>query len=190
MHNSGRLVRVFFRDGPHPSDWMDLRTEGPLPTGRFDHHRPGVTAGVMYLASRSEPPMKMDAFSCALAETFQLQRVIDVTTRQPCVVWWTSTRPMYLLDLASSWTSRAGGDQALCSGDRSAAQLWTRKIHTAFPTLDGLTWPSSIVGPGRSVAITERAKDAIPHRPDLLRPPSAGASSRPQWRASCRGLSR
>ncbi len=69
----------------------------------------------------------MDDFSCALAETFQLQRAIDVTTRQPCVVWWTSTRPLYLLDLASSWTSRAGGDQALCSGDRSAAQLWTRK---------------------------------------------------------------
>lgn len=175
MHAGARLVRVFFREGPHPSDWMDLRTEGPLASGRFDHHQPGVPAKVMYLARRGDPPTRMDGLACALAETFQMSRVIDVTTRQPWVVWWMPTRPLRLLDLGSTWTSRAGGNQALCSGDRGTSRSWAREIHAAGPkwpgpTLDGLTWPSSVVGPGRSVVITERAADAVPYRPDLLRP--------------------
>jgi hypothetical protein len=170
-----RLVRIFFRDGPYPSDWMEFRTDGPLASGRFDHHHPGVAAGVMYAARRGSPPAGLDAFACAVAETFQLSRVVDVTTRQPWVVWWTPTRPLRLLDLGSTWTTRAGGNQALCSGDRNVSRSWARAIHRAIgtwtgPDLDGLTWPSSVVGPGKSVVLTERAADAIPHRPDLIRP--------------------
>jgi len=154
---------------------MEFRTEGPLATGRFDHHRPGGEAGVMYAARRGSPRAGLDAFACAMAETFQLSRVIDVTTRQPWVVWWTPTTPLQLLDLGSTWTTRAGGNQALCSGDRGTSRSWARAIHAASrtwpgPVLDGLTWPSSVVGPGRSLVLTEAAADAIPPRPDVLRP--------------------
>ena len=73
-------------------------------------------------------------------------------------------------DRASAWTIRAGGNQALCSGDRRVARAWARACYEAFPGLDRLTWTSSVVGHGRRVALTERAADSIPERPDLLCP--------------------
>ena len=56
-----RVLRVFFRGGPHPTDWMEFRTAGPLPTGRFDHHvvqrnRSGSPPGVMYATRRRWTP--------------------------------------------------------------------------------------------------------------------------------------
>lgn len=171
--HTARLVRTFFRGGPHPSDWSELRRAGPLATARFDHHEPGTGRAVMYLARRGEPPAKLDGLACALAEVFQGSRLIDRTTREPWVAWWTPTRPLRLLDLGSTWTTRAGGNQALCSGDRRVSRAWARAIYEAFPDMDGLTWPSSVVGPGRNVVLTERATGSVPERPDLLCPLSA-----------------
>ena len=172
-----RVLRVFFRDGPYPTDWMEFRTAGPLPTGRFDHHvvrrnRSGSPPGVMYATRRGDPPAPLDALSCALAETFQATRVIDTSSRDPWVVWWTPARPVHLLDLGSTWLARAGGNQALCSGERSISRSWARSIHAAssWPApVDGLTWPSSVLGPGRNVVLFESAADAVPYRPDVLR---------------------
>jgi len=167
-----RMLRIFFRGGPHPTDWMEFRNEGPLSTGRFDHHRPGVPAGVMYLALRGSPPSPLDALSCALAESFQLTRLIDASTRDPWVVWWTPLRAVRLLDLSSTWLARAGGNQSLCSGDRNVSRSWARAIQAApwHTTIDGLAWPSSVLGPRRSAVVTESAADAVPYRPDVLRP--------------------
>lgn len=170
VSHTARLVRIFFRGGPHPTDWSELRNAGPLAAARFDHHEPGTGRAVMYLARRGEPPAKLDGLACALAEVFQASRVIDTATREPWVAWWSPARPVRLLDLGSAWTTRAGGNQALCSGDRRVARAWARAIYGAFPDMDGLTWASSVVGPGRNVALTERATDSIPERPDLLRP--------------------
>ena len=170
VSHTARLVRIFFRGGPHPTGWSEFRHAGPLATARFDHHAPGTSRAVMYLARRGEPLAKLDGLACALAEVFQASRLIDTITREPSVAWWTPTRPVRLLDLGSAWTTRAGGNQALNSGDRRVARAWARAIYGAFPDLDGLTWTSSVVGPGRNVALTERAADSIPQRPDLLCP--------------------
>jgi len=167
-----RMVRIFFRGGPTPTDWMDFRSDGPLSTGRFDHHRAGVPAGVMYLALRGSPPSELDALSCALAETFQLTRLIDASTKDPWVAWWTPRREVRLLDLGSTWLARAGGNQALCSGDRNVSRSWARAIQAApwSTDIDGLAWPSSVLGPGRSAVLAESAGNAVPRRPDVLRP--------------------
>lgn len=169
-----RLLRIFFRGGAHPSDWMQFRTAGPLPTARFDHHQPGDSASVMYVARRGDPPAALDALSCALAETFQVTRLIDTATRDPWVVWWTPSRAVRLLDLSSTWLTRAGGNQALCSGDRRMSQTWARSIQAAAKQwrapVDGLSWPSSVLGSGRNAVLTEAAADAVPYRPDVLRP--------------------
>ena len=184
-----RLLRIFFRSGLHPSDWMEFRTDGPLPTARFDHHRPGVPAGVMYVARRGDPPGPLDALSCAVAETFQATHLIDTSTRDPWAVWWTPSRAIRLLDLGSTWPTRAGGNQALCSGDRTVSRSWARAIHAAATQwsapIDGLAWPSSVLGPGRNAVLTETAADAVPYRPDVLRPlndPGLGAAlQRAAW---------
>ena len=50
--HSGHLLRVIFRGGPHPCDWFEGRTDGPLATARFDHHDHQEPASVMYLATK------------------------------------------------------------------------------------------------------------------------------------------
>ncbi len=41
--------------GKYPCDWMDLRTEGQLPSGRFDHHQSGDAVVVLHVARRGNP---------------------------------------------------------------------------------------------------------------------------------------
>ncbi len=128
----------------------------------------------MYVARRGNTPAPLDALACAVAETFQATRLVDTMTRDPWIVWWKPSRPIHLLDLGSAWLTRAGGNQALCSGDRRRSQTWGRSIHAAAKqwsnSIDGLSWPSSVLGPGRNAVLTEAAADAIPYRPDVLRP--------------------
>ena len=78
--------------------------------------------------------------------------------------------PVVLLDLSSTWTTRAGGNQALCCGDRVVARQWARTIHRQLSDIHGLTWASSVVGGGRCVALSERAQRLLPVRPELFRP--------------------
>lgn len=111
-----------------------------------------------------------NAVTTVVAEVFQASRVIDPTTGAPWLVAWAPVRPLRLLDLAGSWTTRAGGNQALCSGDRKTAQRWARAIFEQLPDLDGLTWPSSVIGTGRNVALFDRHPTAVPTNPDWHRP--------------------
>lgn len=121
----------------------------------------------MYVAQRGPGA---DALTTALAECFQASRVIDPIVGDPWLVAWTPVTPLMLLDLASAWTTRAGGNQALCAGDRRVARRWARAIYKQLAHVDGLCCPSSILGNGRSVALFDRASNAIPLRPDLHRP--------------------
>jgi hypothetical protein len=41
-----RVWRVYFRGGPHPTRWNQMRTFGPT-TARFDHHLPDPRGGPM-----------------------------------------------------------------------------------------------------------------------------------------------
>ena len=86
-----------------------------------------------------------------------------------------------LLDLGSAWLLRAGGTQAVCSGDRARAREWARSIHAGLGgEVDGLTWPSSILGGGRCVVLWESAEDSMPTNPDLnlaLADPGLGGPS-------------
>ncbi|HWL42079.1 MAG TPA: RES family NAD+ phosphorylase [Ilumatobacter sp.] len=168
-------MRIYRRDGAHATAWSAFRRFGPLSSGRFDPHLPPAGErhdgpAVYYAATAGTT----DPITTALAEAFQT-RVIDPLTGRPWLVAWTPRRSLRLLDLAGPWTTRAGGNQALCSGDRGVAQAWARAIHAQFPTIDGVTWNSSVIGTGRVVALFERAEDAVPHLPDLHLPLDAPA---------------
>ena len=65
---------------------------------------------------------------------------------------------------------RAGASQAIGSGPRPAARRWARAIRTAFPTLDGLAYPSSMNGGRRCIAVFDPAADAVPGSPELSLP--------------------
>lgn len=164
------MIRIYRRGGSHPAGWSDFRMFGPTAIGRFDPHLPPPRAqdrGVMYVAQRGPGA---DALTTALAGCFQASRVIDPIIDEPWLVAWTPERPLVVLDLASAWTTRAGGNQALCAGDRRVARRWARAIYEQLTDLDGLCWPSSVLGIGRSLAMFDRGSSAIPLRPDLHRP--------------------
>lgn len=164
---TARLTRIYHRGGGHPASWSGFRTYGPRARARFDLHSPPPrpqSAGVMYLSHKTAVP----GLATALAETFQDTRAIDRSTHEPWAVWWTPRRPLRLLDLASTWMTRAG-NQALCSGDRRQSRRWARAIYTQLSDLEGVCWASSVLGAGRCVALWERAADAIPERPDVHR---------------------
>ena len=55
------------------------------------------------------------------------------------------------------------------SGPRPRAQRWSRHIYDAFPDIDGLYYPSSMHGNQPSVALYERAKNAMPVAPSFNR---------------------
>lgn len=114
----------------------------------------------MYLAIGNE------AFTTAIAEYFQDDRgtvgPVDRRRHGVAVSAFELAAPVQLLDLGSGWVTRAGGNQAICSGARSRSRAWARAIHGAHPTVSGLYHPSSIWGPGRCIALWERAAAAIP----------------------------
>lgn len=138
---------------------------------RFDHHplprRVHPQRAVSYLAGAGA----VDPFEVAVLERFQASGLVDVSTDAPRVVLWTPTRSLRLLDLSGSkWLARVGGNAALMSGARGIARAWSRKIYRTYSDVDGLVWSSSVLPPGRSMVLFERARDALPASPDGDRP--------------------
>lgn len=157
------VLRLHPLTGPHPCAWDEFRhwsTTG----SRFDHHPPPPAdcpeRGVMYLAAGDE------AFTTGIAEYFQDDRgtvgPIDRQRGGLAASAFALATPLQLLDFGSGWVTRAGGNQAICSGPRSASRAWARAIYDAHPTVAGLYYPSSIWGPGRCIALWERGAAAIP----------------------------
>jgi hypothetical protein len=160
-----RLLRVHPLGGPHPVAWNQFRSFGPT-AGRFDHQHPpprtSRTRRVAYFTYGA------DAFIAALAESYQdgagTIGPLDLTRHAPHVSMLETARPLKLLDLSSGWVTRAGGNQAICSGSRRRAQEWARAIYQHHKaSIDGLAYASSVWGPGRCVALWEQAEDAIPN---------------------------
>lgn len=157
------VLRLHPLTGPHPCAWDEFRHWGPTGS-RFDQHplppadHPG--RGVMYLAAGDE------AFTTAIAEYFQDDRgtvgPVDRRRRGLAASAFELAASVQLLDLGSGWVTRAGGNQAICSGPRSASRAWARAIYDEHLTVAGLYYPSSIWGPGRCIALWERGASALP----------------------------
>lgn len=155
------LWRIYFAGGDRPSSWKGFRRFGPLGTARFDHHEPPPhlqDRAILY-AARQGP--------ACFAECFQATRAINRTRRDPWLVCFTLDRDVTLLDLGGEWPTRAGASQAINSGRRTRAREWSRSIYQRYAEVEGLRYPSSMLGRAVAVALYERAEDAIADRPIL-----------------------
>lgn len=153
-----RLWRIYFAGGAHPVAWNTFRYFGPT-NSRFDHHLPPSAVqdrGTIYAAANGMTPF---------AEVFQETRVIDRRLNDPWLVAFDLVRSLELLDLSDSWPTRAGASMAINSGPRPKARRWSQRIYEAYPTIEGLWYPSSMDGNRPAVALYERGLGALPPRP-------------------------
>ncbi len=120
------------------------------------------------------------ALTTAIAECFQDETgagvgPIDVIFDRPTATMFETAIDLVVLDLASGWMTRAGGNQAICAGPRDKSRVWARAIYATYgkkggtPHLAGLAYPSSVRGPGRCIALWETGKAAFPLRPTVTR---------------------
>lgn len=152
------LARIYARGGKYPTTWNGLRFAGPLAGARFDHHVEGGRRGVMYCAR---------SLVTCVAEAFQGARLVDRFADERCLAIFRLTRSVRLLDLSGDWPTRAGASQAISTGPRSRAQEWSRAIYDAYPSVEGLWYPSSMHGGHPSAVLFERAEDALPVAAEL-----------------------
>jgi hypothetical protein len=113
------------------------------------------TRGTVYGALR--------VYTC-FAEVFQDTRTIERSRNRPWLVGFELIRPVSLLDLTGTWPTEAGASMAISSGRRDRARAWSVRIYEGYPTIEGLYYPSSMDSNQPSVALYERAKNAIPTR--------------------------
>lgn len=109
-----------------------------------------------------------------VAECFRDRGVIELSRDTPYYALLGTVRPLRLLDVAdSTWITRAGGNAAISAGLRSVARAWARAIYrhyTGPDAVDGIVYTCATIPPARSVALRERARDALPPRPVVHRP--------------------
>lgn len=175
------LCRIYDRRGDHPTRPDQLRSRGPSGKARFDHHdrnsagkpyvhvgqRGHVTTAVGYFAVRPSPSPtppatgRIDPGSpvvTAVAEAFQDDRVVTISDRQGLAILHT-TVDYAVLDLSSTWATRAGAGSHLSTGPYPTTRRWARAIHGTYPNLMGMCWRSSVHPSGRSLVLNERAAD-------------------------------
>jgi hypothetical protein len=152
------IARIYPRGGRHPSVWHGFRFAGPVPSARFDHHVDGERRGVLYGAR---------AMATCVAEVFQGTRVVDRPSEDRCLAVLRIGGAVRLLDVTGDWPTRAGASQAIASGPRARAQAWARAIYDAYPTVEGLWYPSSRHGGHPALVLFERAGDALPADPEV-----------------------
>lgn len=172
------LWRIYFAGGEHPALWNEFRRFGPLGTARFDHHLPPPHTqdrGILYAAE--------DGPAC-FAEFFQATRTIDRSRREPWLVGFALGGDVRFLELGGPWPTRAGASQAINSGPRLRAREWARAIYDRYPDVEGLRYPSSMLGKAVAVALWERARDAMPLQPVLHIPLTHAGLQRPIQRVA------
>lgn len=165
-----RLMRVHDLAGPWPTSWDQFRAWGPT-ASRFDHHptptRAHTRRRVAYLTHGA------NAFTAALAEHFQDGAggvlPLDLSRGRPAVSLVDTVHDITLLDLDGGWVTRAGGNQSIRTGSRARSRHWARAIYSAHRSVQGLAYSSSVWGPGRCVALWERAERAFPTQPTATR---------------------
>lgn len=156
------LWRIYRRGGEHALGWSGFRSFGPR-DARFDHHLPPPRdqERAIYYAARE--PM-----TC-LAEVFQGRRRIRRVPEAPWLVGFRLARDLVLLDLTGRWPTRAGASMAIHTGPRPLARAWSRAIYQAFPEVQGLLCCSSMDANRHTVVLYERARRAMPPRPEINR---------------------
>lgn len=107
------------------------------------------------------------SLATCVAEQFQDSRVVDRVAGDRCLAAFRVTRAVRLLDITGDWPTRAGASQALASGPRVRAQAWARAVYEAYPSLEGIWYPSSMHGGHPAIALFDRAESALPAIPDL-----------------------
>jgi hypothetical protein len=158
------LWRIYFREPPGRSGWNVFRAFGPVERSRFDHHLPPPR-----IQGRKIMYASLDPLTC-LAEVFQHERRVHRGLKNPWLVGFAIERDVRLLSLAGTWPTAAGASMAINSGPRDRAREWSRAIYDAYPTIDGLWYGSSMNANRPSIALYERADDAIPTSPIFNRP--------------------
>ena len=125
--------------------------------------------GIAYFAFGAE------AFTTAIAEAFQDASgagvsPVDGEAGNPTMTKTPLIREVKVLDLDSSWVTRAGGNQSIRTGPRQDSREWTRAIYDAHKaSIEGLAYSSSVDGPGRCVALFEMASTALGESPETTR---------------------
>jgi hypothetical protein len=161
-----RVWRIYFRGGGHPQRWNRMRTFGPT-TARFDHQLPNA-AGEPDEQTRAIQYLALDGIT-PLAEVFQDARVIDRAARSPWLVAYELAMDLDLLDLTGSYPTRAGASMLINCGARPRARAWSRAFYEAYPKIQGLYYASCMHDNSPSLALFERAAEAIPVRPSFHR---------------------
>ena len=136
-----KLYRIYHPAGEHPTHWNALRYFGP--TGaRFDHHLRDTDGepqtsdrGISYFSSN---------IPTAIAEVFQVDRAVDTELDEPWLVGFELSRDVSCLDLSGEFSLRAGASMKLVSGPRSHSQNWSRGFYDAYPSIEGVLYPSSL----------------------------------------------
>lgn len=157
-----KLYRIYFRSGPHPTTWNQFRSFGPTGT-RFDHH-----TYPSRIQKRAIIYPAIDGVTC-LAEVFQATRFIDRRRNDPWLAGFSLLDNLRLLDLTGLWPTQAGISMAINSGSHARARKWSRAIYSAYPDVQGLFYCSSMHQNNPALALYERAKHALPHRPSFNR---------------------
>lgn len=159
------VARIVFAGGRYPTNWDHFRYFGPT-ASRFDHHLLNdddepcpQDRGIMYLAAGPE------SIPTCLAEVYQSTRIVDRLSRSPILAGFRLTRPVQLLDLTGPFATAVGASMVIHSGPRPRARRWSMQFYDAYPQIDGILYCSSMYGNRPAIALYERAKDAIPHRP-------------------------
>lgn len=165
LRRGEEVWRVYFRGGNHPTRWNDFRHVGPL-DARFDHHE-GDTArhesrSVLYAAT--------DPVTC-LAEVFQKQRVIKRSQGDVWLVGFALADDVEVLDLMSGFATKAGASMGLMTGARSVSRNWARGFYDAYPSVQGVRYPSSMHANAPALVLNDRAesKGVVPDQPGFHR---------------------
>ena len=74
-------------------------------------------------------------------------------------------------DLTGPYPTRVGASIAINTGHRGRARAWARTFYDAYPTLQGLYYPSSMNGNEPALALNDRAERAgcVPDYSDFNR---------------------
>jgi hypothetical protein len=152
------LWRIYNTGGPHPTRWNTFRAWGPTDS-RFDHHTlpKRIQERAIIYAAENGP-------TC-FAERFQAIRRINRTLDHPWLVAFRTATNLTLLDLCGNWPTRAGGSQEINTGRHTTSRAWSRAIYATYVHVEGLLYPSKMLGGTRSLALYERARHVIPPAP-------------------------
>ena len=171
LHERG-LPRFDIAGAPPP--WFRLYPVGhdPLHFGRHPRGRfnaPAGEFGVLYLAT--------DPFGAFIETYGQATGVREITPaelaiRALCRI--ATARPLALADLTGPGLARIGADARLCTGDHEISRRWALALWAHPGRIDGLVYRARHDPDCLSIAVFDRAADAIIAEPldTLLRQPA------------------